>query len=357
MVMQTFRLVPTNGGGFHFGREGRELEASSESLPSDSLFAALIAAYVDIYGDPAPFLAPWLQRQPPFRISSVLPYAGDVPLLPMPRLRVKFTAGGELGLRKQLKRLRYVSPRILAQLLAGEPMDNQWGPNGPAVGLQDGVVWLHPDDRPALPPPWNSWSPEWLAEAHVWRQTVVPRVTVDRLTNSSTIYQAGRTVFAGGCGLWFLAEVSDWGDWLAVLVEELGQRGLGGERSAGYGGFYVDTANPLPVPNLPPAADAPRVMTLARYHPSHDELAAGVLGPGAAYELVRVGGWLSTPTGPAQRRRQVRMIEAGSVLKNRGVLGQLVDVCPTYDQPGAPPHPIYRSGFALTVGVSDEPTA
>jgi CRISPR/Cas system CSM-associated protein Csm4 (group 5 of RAMP superfamily) len=105
---------------------------------------------------------------------------------------------------------------------------------------------------------------------------------------------------------------------------------------------------------LPPPARSPRVMTLARYLPQDQEVAAGVLGPEASYELVQIGGWLHSPDAAAQRRRRVRMIETGSVLAQPAgiaLVGRMVDVRPVYVQAGAPPHPVYRAGFALLVGV------
>jgi len=94
-------------------------------------------------------------------------------------------------------------------------------------------------------------------------------------------------------------------------------------------------------------------MTLSRYNPTKDEIDGGVLHEGASYELVDVGGWLASPDGPAQRRKRVRMIEAGSVLVAPvPVVGQIVNVCPEYEQSVAPQHPVWRSGIALTVGVT-----
>ena len=90
---------------------------------------------------------------------------------------------------------------------------------------------------------------------------------------------------------------------------------------------------PLPAPTLAATGKAPRVLTLSRYYPRREELAAGVLDGGAAYELADVGGWLATPDGPAQRRKHVYLIEAGSILNTAGgrtVAGCLVDVRPTY---------------------------
>lgn len=351
MTLQTFRLVPRLGTGFHFGRQGEGIEESSEMFPSDSLFAALVAVYADVYGDPADFLAGWEQFAPPFLVSSVFPYAGDVALFPLPRLRPNLGSDGDPGTRKKLKKLRYVSGRILRRLLAGADMSAAWAEEGARVALQDGAIWLDSADVPSLPETLRKLDPLALRDQQVWKTDAIPRVTIDRGTSSSTIYQVGRTVFADGCGVWFLADVFESGDGLAALVEELGVRGMGGERNAGYGAFTIDPT-PLPLPELPTAASTQRVMTLARYVPRPAELDAGVLGDGASYELVKVGGWLASAGSRAQRRRTIHMIEAGSVLVNTGkaLMGQLVDVRPEYET-ATFHHPVYRSGFALTIGV------
>jgi CRISPR-associated protein Csm4 len=339
-----------------------EQESSAESFPSDSLFAALMAALVDLKGGQAAdnFAAEWPQPdqpsiEPPFRLSSLFPYAGDLPLLPMPRLRVMVKTEDQTKAGKQFKKLEYVSPVILKRLLAGENMDG-WLPekNTKTNGLllQKGKVWLSRDEQKLLPASWQTLDIDQLKEQSVWKSEPVPRVTIDRISNASTIYHTGRTTFAQGCGLWLLVEVNRQQDLLETLLADLADRGIGGKRVAGYGGFSLDT---IATPNLPTTDRCVRVMTLSRYIPTQVEWKAGVLGENASYELVDVGGWLASPTGPAQRRKRVRLIEAGSVLDSsqlRTITGQIVDVRPEYDQPGAPQHPVYRSGIALTIGVT-----
>src|SRR5690606_29615090 len=121
---------------------------------------------------------------------------------------------------------------------------------------------------------------------------------IDRASNSSTIFQVGRTVFNEDCGLWFLADVSQQHDWLEYLLDFLGDQGIGGERSSGYGGFTVE---PFDAPALSAPLQGDRVMTLSRYNPTDREIEAKVLGERASYELVDVGGWLAAPGSPAQR--------------------------------------------------------
>jgi CRISPR-associated protein Csm4 len=352
MAYIAYRLIPPPGGGFHLGREGLDQEESAESFPSDSLFAALVATLLELEGAQA---VEQFRSRPP-RLSSVFPCAGDLLLFPMPRLSDRLGHSGQPGLMKAVKKLQYVSAEILGRLLKGQPMDD-WLPGNSAASkslwLQGGKVWISSQERQLLPKDWQTLSAEVLKTKRIWNVDRVPRVAVDRVTNSSQIYHVGRTTFASGCGLWFLADLEPGQeDWFTHLLQHLGDRGLGGERSAGYGAFTVE---PVPAPSLPPVAGAPRVVTLSRYNPTEEELKAGVLGEEASYELVDVGGWLISPDGPAQRRKRVRMIEAGSVLvQPQGVAltGRIVDVRPEYEQNGGPEHPVYRSGIAFTVGVT-----
>lgn len=139
MTRIAYRLIPKVGGGFHLGREGLDQEASAESFPSDSLFAALMATLRNVDADRfEDFIAHWVTAPapagPPFRLSSLFPIAGQLPLLPIPRLRVNLGNDPRPGVAKTLKRIAYVSPVILDRLLSGAAMD-RWLPddNGPAA--------------------------------------------------------------------------------------------------------------------------------------------------------------------------------------------------------------------------------
>lgn len=358
MVWKAYRLTPHPGGGFYLGQEGLEQERSSETYPSDSLFAALVAVLAQIDSSQvSEFLRPWpaeeLVSDPPFRLSSLFPILGDLPLLPMPRLLVKLKKPDQAV--KRLKKLAFVSPVILGRLLAGQAMD-EWlpgtGETSKGITLQGGLVWIAASEQQMLPREWEQADTRQLERAQFWTVGTVPRVTIDRQTSSSSIYRVGRTVFAQECGLWLLADVQEQGEWLEYLLHHLADTGIGGDRTSGYGGFRLDSLVP---PELPAADGSSRFMTLSRYNPTLDELRSGVLGPGASYALVDVGGWMNAPGMKSQRRRRVRMIEAGSILANTPPTGRLVDVRPIYaDQTAIPPHPVYRSGIALCIGAAAE---
>ncbi len=346
-----YRLDPKQGTGFHFGLRGLEGEVSGEHCPSDTLFAALVDTLAHVEGADAvqAFTTPFEKRTPPFLLTSVYPCAGDLPLLPRPFVKIEMEE--RRGQRKFIKRLRYISPGIFTALLHGTPMD-ALGPDGDQGRfLQNGKVWLRADEQPALPEPWRTLPPDELRKQKVWDIGPVDRVAVDRISSASSVYRIGRTTYAPGCGLWvgiqwpsgvnvnLLAQ-------LETLLHHLSDRGLGGERSVGYGQFTVRKLTTPP--NLPPF-QSPQVLTLSRYLPAPDELPA-VLRGNAAYNLENIVGWMGTPDGPAYRRKGVRMLVEGSVLhvgSQNPPWGRLADVRPDiWDG-----HPVWRYGFACPVGV------
>jgi CRISPR-associated protein Csm4 len=347
-----YRLEPKAGAGFHFGERGLEQEGSGTHCPSDTLFAALVATLVDLDGSAAAaaFSEPFRQRRSPFLLTSLFPCTGDLPLLPVPRVRFNLTE--RPGQRKLLKRLRYVSPRILNGMLAGADLDPYRDEAQQGRFLQDGRVWLSAGEQAALPPTWRDLAPQPLRQQQVWRAPPVDRVTIDRVSSASSVYRIGRTAYAPGCGLWLGVQWPGEVDGgtrqqLENLLLHLGDRGIGGERSVGYGQFHLDAASfDLALPK----AGGPSFLTLSRYVPHASEL-PGALAPGAAYGLTAVSGWLESPAGAARRRRSLRMLVEGSVLRAEGrdgPYGCLVDVAPA----GWDAHPVWRYGYACPVGVA-----
>lgn len=351
----TYRLNPKPGAGFHFGLRGLEQEGSAPHCPSDTLFAALIATLVELEGPAGvtTFTTPFERGQPPFLLTSAFPRAGTLPLFPLPHVRINLTP--KPGQRKLLKRLRYVSPAIFRRILDQQPMDRYAdSADGQGDFLHNGKVWITAEEIQYLPEGWRALAPERLKEQSVWRSASVDRVTVDRLSSASAVYRIGRTVYAPDCGLWLAIRWPDapdkaWQTQLETLLMHLGDRGLGGERSVGYGQFTLaQEPTPLELPEATPGGPA---LTLSRYLPRTEELPAALKGA-AAYRLVPVAGWLKAPGHKVQRRRQVRMLAEGSVFQPVGPepWGRLVDVRPaSWDD-----HPIWRYGYACPVGVRPE---
>jgi len=362
--------VPKPGAGVHFGLRGLDQEESAAHCPSDTLFAALVATLADLGGDGAvrAFIAPFEAGEPPFLLTSAFPRAGDLPLLPLPFVRLDLSETP--GRRKLFKGLRYVSPAIFHRALTGAPLDAYVQDDGPGAFLQQGQIWLTADEIEALPEAWRDRAPagagrrdgggdwlrsaegrRWLREQRVWASQPVDRVTVDRVSAAPALYRMGRTVYAPGCGLWLGVQWPGGSDSAASerlegLLRHLGDRGLGGERSVGYGQFALAQA-PLPL-DLPAPHSGTALVTLSRYLPGPDEV-PGALRGRASYGLDPIAGWLWAPGERAQRRKQVRMLREGSLFEpvGPGPWGRLADVRPD----GWDAHPIWRWGYACPVGV------
>ncbi|MCP4538873.1 MAG: type III-A CRISPR-associated RAMP protein Csm4 [Chloroflexi bacterium] len=364
----TYHLKPKPGAGFHFGLRGLEQEDSASHCPSDTLFAALIATAADLDGNAGvgAFIKPFDGGQPPFLLTSVFPRVGSLPLYPFPFIKVELTEAR--GQRKLLKKLRYVSPAIFSRIINRQPLD-EYAKEKKGVFLQSGQVWLTAGEIDMLPSDWRELAPDdvkkrqdwrewltdekgrqWLREQKVWRSQSIDRVTVDRVSSASSIYRIGRTVYAPGCGLWFGTQWpsglnSTMQEQLETLLLHLGDRGLGGERSIGYGQFAWETGTMLDLPEHTP--DSP-TLTLSRYLPCKKELPAALQGS-ASYRLEAVSGWLNASGHKAQRRKQVRMLAEGSVFQPMGAgpWGLLADVRPA----GWNDHPIWRYGYACPVSI------
>jgi CRISPR-associated protein Csm4 len=376
--LDCYRL--TFHGGLHLATRDVDLEESGATVPSDTLFAALVDAGVRAGVDPDDLVAPFPRRTldgaeagsaPPFRLTSTFPFAGDVRFFPAPVPRQRsFTPATLKARRKAIKGVRFVSGGVLRAFLAGAPLDDRLFPKegepSPAAGailsLQGGAFWLTADEVDGLPAAMRRVARRRLGaltEQRVFAAQRVPRVTVQRIDQASDIFHMGRVRFAPGCGLWFGV---DWcapeaavgalsareavGRALALLADD----GLGGERSAGYGAFTLAGGAPLDLPA--PAAGRPCLL-LSRYHPRDAEAGAALDGPAAAYDLAPVGGWLRSWDGAAQRRKRLWMVEAGSVVYAAAPpQGDLVDVRPTYENPaGDLPHPVWRYGLALGIAM------
>jgi len=344
----------TGKGGFHFGRHGLGQEESHFFLNSDTLFAALVARLAASGGAEAAagWTRPFVEGPPPFVLSSAFPRVQHLRFYPAPKAGLRPAAGaeGEIPV-KNLKKIQFVSEGVFRGLLQGRSLA-EWYSGG--LLLQDGSLLASKSEREYIPQ-------EILrGESAVWQVEQRPRVTVDRVTNSSQIYHTGRTVFAPDCGLWFgvrwLQESQALKKQLEDLLADLGDAGVGGERSSGFGAAAF---TPGGTADLPDARNRVWV-TLSRYLPREDEISA-LRHPAGTYTLENVGGWTVSPGQAAQRRRAVNLLAEGSVFGplEREVPGRVVDTRPVYTDKESVEveplgHPVWRCGLALAAGFTAE---
>jgi len=351
------------------GTRGVNLEEAGISIPSDTLFAALLDALRRSGEDVDAFAKAYLE-DPPFLLTSAFPYVGNVRFYPIPANAAGlFDSKINARYGKRLARIRYMSEGLLKEALTNGKLnswvfpetDNETPKTG--VTLQGHSLWLKVDEIQNLPQEFQR--PESRCHAlprlTVWRTARVPRVTLDRITSASNIFHAGKVEFAKECGLWFGvswrnpdAEYNGqkFADVFEKALQMLKDDGLGGERTTGYGAFSYTPDQAI---TLKDAQVGQLAYLLSRYHPRVEEVDTSLKDGGSAYRLVSVAGWLRTFDGAAQRRKRVVLLEEGSLIRaTQGLMGDVVDVRPEYEdktgemKPGVP-HPVYRYGLALAL--------
>jgi CRISPR-associated protein Csm4 len=348
--------------GLHIGAGGVEsLEDTLETIPSDTLFAALLDTAAHLGWEVSRLLPQ--NGAPAFRVTSAFPFAGGVRFYPKPvDLRELFSPEKikDFGAGKNIKKIRYLSEALLERARKGETLDKELKKDSEGewackFSLQGGAFWLTEAEMSVLPESMRFYtekvngeeqkkerSSEALGRQKVFETQTAPRVTVDRVNSASNLFQSERVLFSEGCGLWFGAagQVEN----LSHLLTVLGDSGLGGERTAGYGHFtYYKQRDALPFDDSPTCA-----YLLSRWHPKEGEMA---WLKDSAYKLEAVDGWLRTPeNAAAQRRKRVWMVAEGSLIAGNPQ-GDAPDVKPEYDAKSGETieHPVYRPGFALAL--------
>lgn len=343
-----------SGSHFHFGEQGLGQENTRAFWSSDSLFAALIARLAIVQGAEAVeiWTQPFLSGQPPFIITSLYPRAGEVLFFPVP-LAATLPDGKLLpeSVRpKELKRVQFVSEGLYRTLLRGKSLveiQNQ------AEKIQNGRVWLTQEEFRKLPAQFRR-----LGEDRIWEIEKRPRVTVERTSNQGVLFHVGAVHFAKHCGLWFgvewLSPSTFHQDWFGNLLSDLGDAGLGAERSVGYGKGEFTRVGSLILPSPQKAWTS-----LSRYLPRSEEMDAFSYKL-AAWKVQAVGGWLVSFQKSGQRRRLINMIQEGATLglpsSSQPPYGRIVDVRPRYKSGIEFPveHPVYRCGLTVAVGYGGE---
>ncbi|MEA3337215.1 MAG: type III-A CRISPR-associated RAMP protein Csm4 [Chloroflexota bacterium] len=353
-------------GQFHFGGRGVGMERSDVWLPADSLFSALCTVLADQHGADiveellAEFRGARTPSDAPFRLTSLMPYAADVSFLPYPMVGPpRIPNATDLRRRKQFKAVQWVSSNVFRALARHESPTAALENDLPTT-IHGGKIWLTLKEKDGLesfmarhPETGKPQSPV------LWRTHLRPRVTVDRKTLKSAVYALGGTAFNrtkdSSAGLYTVVE------WLAAdesvqalikgAFEQLGEVGIGGKRSSGFGQF---------VPNFEDfvnwsigASDGDFFTTFSPYHPRPNE--REVIGPEARYEIELRRGWLSLSGYMNLRRASIRMIADGSVLRWPSTVtpfGDLVDVTPKtlFENEGPT---VYRYGLVFPVRIAN----
>lgn len=339
-------------GVAHFGELGIGLEETSERVRSDTLFSAWLSAYARLFSgtDVEAIVKTVQQPIPLFRLSSTFIYQqvhGQLTeYLPRPlKFPNNYPSGkDDLAFTKTFKKLRYLPLSVWQRWYQEEGFTAA--------------------DRQELIDATQGRSAGSLTQAGTFDYSKafqikkLPKVAIDRTTRATNFYHTGvvsyRCELLNGeieslSGLYFLVEFptedTAFDQTFFAVLDFLGGEGIGGERSSGAGQFKKEVVDL--------DSDWTKV-TRFRDGTQHCLLSllwqpqiTPAMMAQASYELQERGGWITSPTADAQKRRQaVQMFAEGSVLSSVP-MGALADVTPRNFRV----HRIYRSGICVSLSV------
>jgi CRISPR type III-A-associated RAMP protein Csm4 len=304
------KLRPT--GPWRAGHRTGDRERADAVYHSDALYSAVTHAMSSLG-----WLEEWLDATArasagsAVRFGSLFPFIGDTRLLTPPRTSWPPSGAGKL----YVKGAKLVPVEVARRGVVNE---SRWAVDGASGCL--------------LP----------AGMSAPFSVSMRPAAAVDRLTGQAEPHNTACLEFAPNAGWWGLIEVAD--DWEARLksaLRLLADSGFGGERSRGWGRAaepeFSDGAT-----LFPGEGHIGAWWMLSLYSPHEDDAIDWSRGD---YATITRAGWTDSPSGSV-RKKQVRMIEEGSVLMAASLRGRAVDVAPDGFA-----HPTWRAGFALAMPV------
>ena len=316
------RLSPL--GPFRFGLPSGARDQTGVVFHSDSLYSSVCAAMRQLGR-----LEEWLAATampaalPAVRLSSCFPASQDLLFVPPPRTLWPPAAG-----RIRWKAARLVPISAVQALARGEALaDERW-----TVDARSGCL-LPVERNIPLPPP--------------FRIGLRAAAAVDRPTHAAAEpHTTACLEFDDGAGLWCLATFGDdgardhWREPIIAAFRLLGDSGVGGERSRGWGRFHPSFTDRDPFSAFA-ASDGAGWWLLSLFNPGAEDAVAWDRGD---YTVTERAGRVEN-AGLATR--SLRMVEEGSVLAAAAPpVGSARDVAPDGFA-----HPVYRAGFAVAVPI------
>lgn len=254
-----------------------QAEVSDDFIRSDTLSAALCLARSALYPE---LTGPESFTDPPVKVSSAFPFAGDLLLFPVPAWPIWREMEKMNSVeRKKFKKVKWISKGVFEAMRSGTELASK------DAEILPGQIAVLPSERQ-----------DWLApgEFSPWMSDERQRVAVDRLglPEGGDTFFFSLQWFAPDCGLWFMAQGDEPElDRLDRVLDYLGDTGLGADRNSGLGHFQVKATQTL---HWDPPSEASGWITLSLFNPGDEEV--DQLTENSAYGLIRRSGWIFNTT-------------------------------------------------------------
>ena len=313
-------------GPWRFGPDNGARDRAEVIGHSDTVYAAVCSAMSHLGG-----LDRWLDAtaraaEPAVRFSSLFPFHGRTLFAPPPQ----HLWPPALAQRLRFRSARFAPLALIQDLVAEQPLrEERWEVDGVS-----GCVINSGGQSP-------------------FRETLRSAAAVDRLTGATAGHHTACIEFNQNSGLWLVVEFASaeaaatWSGPVQAALRWLGDTGLGGERSRGWGRSEEVEFQSGSLPDLlmPPASEQAGRQTgywmLSLYSPADSDTVDWDRGD---YRLqVRNG---RVDAGGALKR-SLRMIAEGSVvLATSRPRGTAHDVAPA-----GVAHPVYRAGSPVAIAL------
>lgn len=322
------RLRPT--GPWRIGPDSGVRDRVGRVYHSDSLYAAVSSAMAQLGKLDAWLDATARSAEPAVCLGSCFPYQGDTLLVAPPRNLWPPHASSKV----RWKGARFVPVSVVETLAAGRVLsEGSWS-------IDPESECLVPARTPAVPGP--------------FRVSVRSNAAVDREGSGVATHSTACLEFTPYSGLWTVAQFSgdgardEWTVPLTAAFRLLADSGFGGERSQGWGRAEMPeiTAGELPglLLKTPEQQETPAYWLLSLFHPS---AADSIDWQQGNYSLTTRGGRIESSAGWGEAKKLTRMVAEGSVIVAASTpQGSAPDVAPDGFA-----HPVYRSGFAVTLPI------
>ena len=359
------KLRPT--GPWRIGPDSGTRDRVDRVYHSDTLYSAVTSAMAQL-----DLLDLWLhatagaEGEPAVRFTSCFPFQGDTLFIPPPRNMWPPVATSRL----RYKSTRFVPLEMVRARVEEKPLsDDRWI-------IDPASECLLRADRAANGGP--------------FRVAIRTSASVDRVTHGAVdVHSVAVLEFGERAGLWTLAVFRDetaralWKNSIQAAFRLLADSGFGGERSLGFGHSQTPLFQDCRLPDLilrqsnapkreiedavpdsgieceTPDTDSPaEALKAAQPVPAAQSAwwLLSLFSPGASdaidwnggsYSVVTRGGRIESSVSWGTQKRLVRMIAEGSVLR--------APIAPSGAAPNvAPdnfPHPVFRSGHAVSIAI------
>lgn len=349
-------------GGLHLARGiNKHYDSSFEQLHSDTLKSAIFACAIQLY--------PELQSPTSgknflnsFKISSAYPFyeskqksSSPFYFFPKPELAnlnlqiVDNNNNLLTGLRKQLKKVRYIDQLLFSRLLKAKQnitiYDDNIVDNFMVSNLQDNtfksILEVDKCQKILSNKPYQ----------HVAIDPSNPQKT-------TTPYYVDKFFFHKNSGLYFLFESTNnkIEEQVIAALRLLADNGIGMDRNTGNGQFLFDPnicvkSIELDIPN-----NANYEMNLSLYCPLKQEIESTLHD--SYFSIIKRGGYISSPQDFQHltiRKRSIYMFKEGSIFPRteKPRIGKTVDLKPNNDllKNNKVNHPIWRDGQAIFIPI------